>query len=209
MMRKFRTRIIDSEFMTPNMYRLVIERPEGFDYFPGQTIAVHMSGDRRFYSLVSHPDEGNLELGIKVKRGGKFSDTLHSMEGEEIEISGPYGMLHKHITGRRIAILAIGSGIAPLISVLKDISKRGCCEVMLAYGEKDEEHLPYREFLSGLGDWFRMVVAFSNSGVHVQDLFDEIRWFSPDTVIGIGNMRFVSDVRKAFEGFNVFVEGFG
>ena len=204
-MKTYKSRVLSTKFHLPNFYQLDIEKPEEFSYSPGQVIAVHAYGDRRFYSLASHPDENRLTLGIKIKPNGKFSSRL--FKEKELKISGPYGLLHKRAFGhKKVALVGFGSAITPFISLLKEYRKEKP-EVLMLYGER--EAVPFHDFLSGLGPWFRLETAFSSQGKHVQDLFPLVDEFVPDIVIGIGSASFAEEVRERFSHLNVAAEGFG
>jgi len=199
--------VLGSRFHMPNFYSLRLGKPHGFSYKPAQAIAVHIGNDRRFYSLASHPSEPWLELGIKIKAGGKFSPRLFRMD--RLEISGPYGFIMERVgNARRIAMLGFGSAISPFISLLKEFSlEQQKRQVLMIYGERSE--IPFRDFLSSLGGWFRLVSALSSEGVHVQDLFHLVDEFRPELVLGIGSASFADEVRKSFPSFRTVAEGFG
>ena len=99
-----------------------------FDYLPGQyvTISVEINGQeyKRSYSLASTPTRPR-SLEITVKRnpnGGVVSNWLndHLKVGETLNVKGPYGKFScAKNTPKKILMLAAGSGIVPIMSMLR------------------------------------------------------------------------------------------
>ena len=111
----------------------------------------------RYYSPVSRPDDwGFLELLIKTDTGGAM--TKHLMElapGEALEFSGPYPGPELELgTKHHIGLLAGGTGIAPMIQLIRahllferkfvDVPK---FDLRLVYAAKDQDEILLREVL--------------------------------------------------------------
>jgi glycine betaine catabolism B len=99
-----------------------------FDYLPGQyiTLSVVISGQehKRSYSLAStssHP--GVLEITVKRSPKGVVSNWLNDYlkVGDTLNVKGPYGKFScaKRSTPQKILFLAAGSGIVPIMSMLR------------------------------------------------------------------------------------------
>lgn len=115
---------------TPDTKTFRLGMPNGrtFDYFPGQyiTLSIVISGHeyKRSYSLASSPTRSKI-LEITVKRapdGGIVSNWLndHLKIGDTVNLKGPFGKFscinHTH---EKILFLAAGSGIVPIMSMLR------------------------------------------------------------------------------------------
>lgn len=106
---------------------LVLQANRHFQGFkPGQHINVsaEVNGHRvtRSYSLTGLPDQ-NKELRITVKEveGGRLSAHLcrHTRVGDVLEIGQAFGELNASTDGQPLYLLAAGSGITPMMSLLR------------------------------------------------------------------------------------------
>nr|WP_299507499.1 MOSC domain-containing protein [uncultured Rhizobium sp.] len=101
--------------------------PQQVKYFAGQFITVeipHPDGKTvRSYSISSSPSRPH-DLSISVKRieGGVGSGWLHDnlRVGTRLNASGPVGQFHfLKRPGRKVLLLGAGSGMTPMISILR------------------------------------------------------------------------------------------
>ncbi|WP_421439638.1 MOSC domain-containing protein [Agrobacterium tumefaciens] len=108
-------------------FRFRTEPPQPISYFAGQFINIeipHPHGKTvRSYSISSSPSRP-YDLSISVKRveGGAVSGWLHDNlgVGTRLNASGPVGHFHfLKRPGRKILLLGAGSGMTPMISMLR------------------------------------------------------------------------------------------
>jgi ferredoxin len=107
--------------------RFVIESGE-IKFSPGQYMIFHVPGldkvIRRSYSISSHPsDRTHFEICVRAVSGGFCSNFIHRLRpGDCIQVEGPYGDF-RLVDGspRDILMIATGTGIAPIKSMLLDI----------------------------------------------------------------------------------------
>ena len=130
-----------------------------FDYQAGQflTVKVMIEGEtyRRAYSLNSSPaiDEP-LEITVKRLKGGRVSNFLHDTlkEGDVLEMMPPQGQFTDTIIEsnyRSYYLFAAGSGITPILSILKTILVTELhSTVVLFYGSRDEQSIVLREAIA-------------------------------------------------------------
>lgn len=123
----------------------------------------------RTFSLANPPAElGVVELIVKLYPDGVFSQFLREAPpGTPVRIFGPYGQLKIHLSHRPILMIAGGSGLAPLLSMLRDLVAKECDRpVSLFFGARTEADLylvdEIREIGSGLAD-FEFVPVLSQS----------------------------------------------
>jgi glycine betaine catabolism B len=99
-----------------------------FDYLPGQyiTLSVVISGQeyKRSYSLASSPSRrGKLEITVKRDpNGGVVSNWLNDnlKIGDTLNVKGPFGKFScAKDTPKKILFLAAGSGMVPIMSMLR------------------------------------------------------------------------------------------
>lgn len=128
-----------------------------FQYQSGQyiTIKKDIQGEdvRRSYSLSSAPFENDFRIAAKKIQGGKMSSFLNDnlKEGDEVEIMTPQGNFvlnpedEKHYVG-----FAAGSGITPLISMIKMVLSQTNSKFTLFYGNKTEASTIFKNELDAL-----------------------------------------------------------
>lgn len=102
----------------------------------------------RSYSAASLPDGGKLSFCIKRK--GAFSQMLFSLrEGDEVGVSGPYGIFTLAESDSERVFIAGGVGIAPLRSmILQTLGEGKRCA--LFHSAKTFAELTYYEEMQGL-----------------------------------------------------------
>jgi NAD(P)H-flavin reductase len=105
----------------------------GLEFQPGQAVVVGQHGqqDRRPYSIACSPDQttetGLLDLLIAVERDGGLGVHLGSaVPGTLVDIEGPVGsfILPPLESHSRVLLVAGGTGIAPLRSMLDHMLRR-------------------------------------------------------------------------------------
>jgi propane monooxygenase reductase subunit len=152
--------VTEVEALTDDIRRLELEvsEPSDFSFVPGQYVDVWIpesAGEaRRSFSMSNAPGDGRIELIIKRYPGGRFSSLLDGeiKEGDELEFTGPYGAFHLRDTERPILMVAGGSGMAPVLSLLRRLSSEGSERpVRFFYGARTERDLFYVDLISRLG----------------------------------------------------------
>jgi ferredoxin-NADP reductase/ferredoxin len=150
------------EPLTGDITRLVL-RAKGFSFTPGQYVDVHVpdgDGARRSFSMANMPGEDRIELMIKRYPGGRLSGLLDGRlePGDKLGFTGPYGAFRLRESARPILMIAGGSGMAPILSLLRQLAGTGWARpVRFFYGARTESdlfHLDEIERLgAGLGDF--------------------------------------------------------
>jgi cytochrome-b5 reductase len=126
--------LIDKEKITHDTTRFLFKIPGGtnFKYLPGDHVRIYPdkknASEFRPYTPTSVPDtDDHFELNIKRYPGGFVSGYMHGREiGDEVWMSGPHEGGHfREGMARRVGMVAGGSGITPMISIIRTILKRG------------------------------------------------------------------------------------
>jgi 3-ketosteroid 9alpha-monooxygenase subunit B len=129
-----------------------------FAYSPGQFTTVRVPSDQtgsvaRCYSLCSSPHAGNLPA-ITVKRtaGGYASNWLldNVAAGTVLDLLPPAGTFSPRSLDGEFLLFAAGSGITPVISILKSVLAAGRGRVALVYANRDEQSVIFAGELRGL-----------------------------------------------------------
>jgi len=144
---------------------------DAISFVAGQFVNVEIPGTGllRTFSMANAPaDGGVVELIVKCYPEGALSRLLRDAPpGTTVRIFGPYGQLKVFLSHRPILMIAGGSGLAPLLSMLRDLVAKECDRpVSLFFGARTEADLylvdEIREIGSGLAD-FEFVPVLSQS----------------------------------------------
>lgn len=159
-----RVRVLEVVRETADAHSLVLEPLDGgrFDYRPGQFLTVRVPSERpggaaRCYSLCSSPlrDDG-LKVTVKRTRDGYASNWLcdNVVAGDELEVLPPAGTFVPTDLDTDFLLLAGGSGITPVLSILKSALHGGSGRVVLVYANRDESSVIFRDELVALAEEF-------------------------------------------------------
>ena len=122
---------------------------EDFNFEAGQYIDILLPGGRRrSFSIASPPHDARpLELHIRRIAGGEFSERLfhEDMRSSLLSIEGPLGAFtYRPHAGRspRMVLIGGGTGIAPLLSILRHLIENGMQrDMQLYWGVRSERDL--------------------------------------------------------------------
>jgi len=146
---------------TPDAVSVFLEVPsdlqDTFKYTQGQylTLKFQLNGEevRRAYSMCSSPLEAELAVTVKRVKGGKMSTYINDQlkAGDTIEVMPPEGRFFTKLDAEQrkdYYLFGAGSGITPLMSILKTIlEEEPLSTVFLLYGNRNEESIIFKEKL--------------------------------------------------------------
>jgi ferredoxin-NADP reductase len=146
--------------LTPNSTSLLLENTIG-NYMAGQHVDVRLVAEdgyeaRRSYSIASAPGSTELELLIERLPDGEVSPfiTDELQPGDTLEIRGPIGGHFTWVPGNRhpIALIAGGSGVAPLMSMIRHRSAAPdpAAPALLLYSARNWLHMAFADELERL-----------------------------------------------------------
>jgi ferredoxin--NADP+ reductase len=223
--------VIDVRHWSDALFSFTTTRNPGLRFENGQFIMLGLDSGRggritRAYSMASANYEDHLEFySIKVPNGPLTSRLKFVGPGSPVLVSSkPTGtlVLRDLKPGKRLFLLATGTGVAPFLAVAKDPETYGQFEqVFLIRGARTQDGLAYADsVLAGLrtnpylGEFVGAQFndhptltreAFRNQGRITSWL--ETASLSPQTdrFMVCGNMRMIDDVNRllAARGFNV------
>ncbi|MEM6685993.1 MAG: ferredoxin--NADP reductase [Bacteroidota bacterium] len=148
---------------TPSAVSVEFHVPEAlapsYTFKAGQyiTLKTQINGEevRRAYSLCAAPKEDKLRVAIKEVANGTFSTYANRelTEGSVLEVHAPEGFFVYTPSSHAgsIALFAAGSGITPIMSILKTALEYGNT-VALLYGNKSPEETIFHEELTALAE---------------------------------------------------------
>lgn len=129
-----------------------------FAYRPGQFVTVRVPSTQtgsvaRCYSLASSPHTGEApKVTVKRTSGGYASNWLcdNVLAGDTIEVLPPSGRFTPGSFDGDFLLWAAGSGITPVISILKSVLTTGSGRVILCYANRDEKSVIFAAELRDL-----------------------------------------------------------
>ncbi len=161
-------RVCDLRRETPDTVSVAFEVPaelrDLFQFTQGQYLTLRTvidgSDQRRSYSICSAPQEGELRVAIKKVDGGVFSTYANErlQVGDELRVMPPQGrfftLLHPSNKNLYVAFAA-GSGITPVISILKSVlHAEPHSRFLLFYGNRGFDQIIFHEQLEHLKNRF-------------------------------------------------------
>lgn len=155
-------RVVEVIRETPDAHTLVLEpagdSSETISYKPGQFLTVRIPSERpagaaRCYSLCSSPlQDEKLKITIKRTREGYGSNWLcdNAVEGNILDVLRPAGTFTPHSLTADFLLFAGGSGVTPVMSIIKSALAAGTGLITLIYANQDEGSVIFREELIAL-----------------------------------------------------------
>jgi ferredoxin-NADP reductase len=142
---------------TPTVKSLVLDVPGWPGHQPGQHVDVRLTAEdgyqaQRSYSVASEPETARLMLTVELIEGGEVSPYLTSdvRPGDKFELRGPIGgyFVWTVAIGGPLFLVAGGSGIAPLMSMLRyRVAAKSTTPALVLYSSRTYEDIIYREEL--------------------------------------------------------------
>jgi ring-1,2-phenylacetyl-CoA epoxidase subunit PaaE len=164
-----RLKISDVRRETPDAVSIAFAVPpnlrEAYKFQPGQHLTLRMDkhGEdlRRSYSICTGLDDGELRVAVKKMEGGVFSTLCNDLQfkpGDEIDVMTPqgrFGLVPDPAQARNYLAIVAGSGITPVLSLLRSILKREPkSRFALIYGNRSTPDIIFKEALEDLKDRF-------------------------------------------------------
>lgn len=197
---------------TADARSLVFAVPDGPDdpeipaerlrYAPGQFLTLRIPSDRtgsvaRCYSLCSSPFTGDpLTVTVKRTAGGYASNWLcdHARPGMRIHVLAPSGTFVPKTLDASFLLLAAGSGITPMMAILKSALAEGGGKVVLIYANSDENSVIFGAALRDLAAKY-------------PDRLTVVHWL--ESVQGLPTASALASLAAPYAGHEAFICGPG
>ena len=147
---------------TADAKSIVFDIPAGceddFRYTPGQFLPLRVPSEQtgsvaRCYSLSSSPTE-DARLKVTVKRtiDGYGSNWLcdNAEAGMSMHVLAPSGIFTPKNLDQDFILLAAGSGVTPVMSILKSALAQGTGHIVMVYANRDEKSVIFKDELQRL-----------------------------------------------------------
>ena len=181
---------------------------------PGQYVQIKTGENKpAFFAIACAPNAGHIEL--LIKRGSPVADAVARLApGEKLLVSAPGGKGYplEQAIGCDLVLIGVGSGIAPLRSVMHRVLERRneFGRVWFIYGARTSCAIPYQTEMDGWGGRDIQVTHICSQPVHgswpgrvgrVQDvlLAHPERIDANSAVFVCGMKAMVEDVKAAVE----------
>ncbi|MFJ9365960.1 benzoate 1,2-dioxygenase electron transfer component BenC [Nocardia sp. NPDC101769] len=134
----------------------------GLSYLPGQYVNIEVPGTgvTRSYSFSNAPGGNRLTFLIRLLDSGVMSDYLRerAKPGDTLRFTGPRGSFFLRPVARPVLLIAGGTGLAPMLSMLESLRAREIgVPIRLIYGVSADADLVelgrLDEFRSALADF--------------------------------------------------------
>jgi ferredoxin-NADP reductase len=146
--------VIDVVTETPRVKSLVLRVPGWPGHRPGQHLDVRLTGEdgyqaQRQYSIASDPEATHLALAVERIEDGEVSPYLVDavVAGDRFELRGPIGgyFVWTASLGGPLFLIAGGSGIAPLMAMLRHCAAAGSAvPARLLYSSRTFDDIIFR-----------------------------------------------------------------
>jgi NAD(P)-dependent dehydrogenase (short-subunit alcohol dehydrogenase family)/NAD(P)H-flavin reductase/ferredoxin len=132
--------------LSPTTVALSIEIPDRAElaFLPGQYVNIAVPGttEERSYSFSNSPEDEVLTFLVKLTPGGVMSSWLtdRAQVGDDISFTGPHGSFFLREAASPLLLLAGGTGLAPILSILRALDAAGSARPMhLIYGATTDD----------------------------------------------------------------------
>lgn len=202
MSKFYSLKVVDVRRETPEAVSVAFEIPAqlatAYQYKPGQylTLKMNINGEelRRSYSICTSPTaDRDLRIAVKEVKDGRVSTWINRnlKAGDVLEVMTPMGNFHTPMAGnnkRNFVLFAGGSGITPMMSILKSaLSIEKNSSVTLVYANRDEDATIFRNELDKIAgenpERFKLISVFDQPKSSVPELQKGI--LTPEKVISI------------------------
>ena len=126
------TKIKSIEHLTHDVLRVVLNKPEGLTYIPGQAADIALNKPdwnekKNCFTFTSLPEDDHIEFTIKTypEHHGMTNELLSAQPGDEVIIYDSFGDIYFKGPG---IFIAGGAGVTPFIAILKNLQKQNKLE---------------------------------------------------------------------------------
>lgn len=209
-MEEYQVKIKKTEWVTHNVRRFRVEKPEGYSFTPGQAteVAVNKEGWKEeghpftFTSLAKDPE---LEFTIKIytDHDGVTNQLGQLNNGDELLLHDVWGAIQYKGPG---VFIAGGAGVTPFIAILRSLKDQGKIDDnQLIFSNKTSKDIILKdEFEKMLGKKFINTLTeedhpdYDNRRIDSEYLKEKITDFKQHFYV-CGPPSFVEDISEALE----------
>jgi ferredoxin-NADP reductase len=127
-MNKVIVKVIESKFINYDVKQFVVEKPEGYNFIPGQAVNISVNEpdwkmEKRPFTFTNQKEAKNLEFIIKIynDHNGVTNKLAGVNAGDELILHDVFGAIHFEKPG---VFIAAGTGITPFLAIFRDLYKK-------------------------------------------------------------------------------------
>ena len=152
--RELRCRVVSVTSLNHDMreLRLALEAGGLFAFSAGQYAQIEFApGLSRYYSMASTPTDEQLVFLLRSRKSG-LRAAPEPAAGDELKLCGPLGSAYlRDQHAGPVLLVAGGSGLAPILSILRTLLGRGSgARIALYFGVRGERDVYNETLLAGL-----------------------------------------------------------
>ncbi|MDH5526383.1 MAG: NAD-binding oxidoreductase [Nitrospirota bacterium] len=194
-----------------HMRHVVLTPDAPFRFTHGQYVQLRREdGDKPgFFAIASAPHQ-DREIEFLVKEGSGVAGALYEAAPGDVFQVGPAqgpGFPREHLLGKNVVLIGVGSGMAPLRSVLLSILDDRAAfgeRVMLVYGARTPFHIPFRPEIARWRAQVEVYKAMSQPGDtdwsgytgYVQHILEDVDIPRENTIACVCGMSHMVDAVK-------------
>jgi len=208
--KRLPARIERSVLLSHDVMALFLRLPaaEDFSFEAGQYLDVMLPGGRRrSFSIASPPHDSRLlELHVRKVEGGEFSAPLfeHAAQSALLSIEGPLGQFAYRAGTAPMLLIGGGTGIAPLLSILRHVVETGLeRDLRIYWGVRSERDLYAHATLEALAGYVPVLSEASSAwagrrGLVHEAVLEDIQDLQRYDVYAAGPPAMIGAVRREF-----------
>ena len=164
-MKKEPVKIKSIDYLTPDVLRIVTEKPSEAVFVPGQATEIFIDkegwkNEGRPFTFTGLPSDDHLEFAIKTysDHNGVTNELRNLKAGDTLFVNDIFGAIEYKGEG---TFIAGGAGVTPFISIFRDLkSKNALGNNKLIFANKTKKDIILEdEFKTTLGDSFINILS--------------------------------------------------
>lgn len=195
-------KVIDKKKETRDTFSLILEKPKGFNFYPGQYLDVELPvkdkyGNTRAFTISSSPTENFLMITFK-KGISEFKKKLASLKsGDTISVSHPAGTFTLDESSPAVFI-AGGIGITPFRSMIKyAVDQKLNIPIDIIYLTSDNIFLFKKNLDKWQKEYSKLEIIYQNTASSGHTITLNTKYLIPNTIFYLaGPPKMVDDFEK-------------
>ena len=162
-------RVKKVEYLTPDVLHIVVEKPDGVSYTPGQATEIFIDkpdwqNEGRPFTFIGLPEDDYLEFAIKTypDHNGMTNELLKLKQDDTLILNEVFGAIEYKGEG---TFIAGGAGVTPFIAIFRELFKRNkLANNTLIFANKTEKDIILqKEFSDMLNENFVNILSEEKS----------------------------------------------
>lgn len=213
---KHNVKILMAEFVTHDVKRFIVAKPEGYKFIPGQANKLSINEGKwkhetRPFTFTNLNEDLVLEFTIKRYEEHKgVTNQLHKLKaGDELILRDVFGTINYKGKG---VFIAGGAGITPFIAILRQLNKeKRLRENTVIFSNKTSEDIILEQELKFMFKGTKNLILtltreenknYENKRINADFLKEKIYDFNQNFYV-CGPRKFVQDIIKILKKFGV------